>query len=355
MLSFPAPSVYQASKCFVTCGVMGHLEPKQPPTKGKPWATLTSQDFIHRADLILPQEAFEAVNVALLRAKPAPEFKKVTMSLQDILTGVFFAEYIKKGDVMMLSGGRRGIDNVYSLKHGVLTLFLDKEAYERAGLVGKPDGVKGKRGLKPRWVVTLDLKGDSMFPGKKGFDRLVYAAKNALNTPVTWLFCNTSSTTPNPDPLAQHSPSDITSAPEVSQNIDVAMPVLQPEVEFLTTGHKEDLESFSTEIYEWLSLVRLQSPRVRLGDQIDPFLCRYQAPEAGQAKLCKISWQGFLTPSWSRQTLIDVVTAIPAKTWFSLSTTTFSKGVAGDNSECTILRPPGSGGEYIMWEVRGHE
>lgn len=30
-------------------------------------------------------------------------------------------------------------------------MFLDKEAYERAGLVGKPDGVKGKRGLKPRW------------------------------------------------------------------------------------------------------------------------------------------------------------------------------------------------------------
>lgn len=34
---------------------------------------------------------------------------------------------------------------------GVLTMFLDKEAYESAGLVGKPHGVKGKRGLKPRW------------------------------------------------------------------------------------------------------------------------------------------------------------------------------------------------------------
>jgi ribonuclease P/MRP protein subunit RPP40 len=34
---------------------------------------------------------------------------------------------------------------------GNLKLFLDKETYERAGLVGKPHGVKGKRGLKPRW------------------------------------------------------------------------------------------------------------------------------------------------------------------------------------------------------------
>ena len=32
----------------------------------------------------------------------------------------------------------------------------------------------------------------SMFPGKKGFERLVYAAKNAFNTPVTWLFYNIS-------------------------------------------------------------------------------------------------------------------------------------------------------------------
>lgn len=30
-------------------------------------------------------------------------------------------------------------------------MYLDKETYERAGLVGKPHGVKGQRGLKPRW------------------------------------------------------------------------------------------------------------------------------------------------------------------------------------------------------------
>lgn len=34
-------------------------------------------------------------------------------------------------------------------------MFLDKETYERAGLVGKPYGVKGKRGLKPKWSRCL--------------------------------------------------------------------------------------------------------------------------------------------------------------------------------------------------------
>jgi ribonuclease P/MRP protein subunit RPP40 len=48
MLSFNPPAVYQASKCYATYGAMGHLDPKQVPSKSKPWATLTSQDFVHR-------------------------------------------------------------------------------------------------------------------------------------------------------------------------------------------------------------------------------------------------------------------------------------------------------------------
>jgi len=41
------------------------------------------------------------------------------MSLQDVLAGDFYIEYVKKGDIMMLSAGRIGIDNVYSLKNGM--------------------------------------------------------------------------------------------------------------------------------------------------------------------------------------------------------------------------------------------
>ncbi len=54
MLSFNQPAVYQASKCYVTHGVMAHVDPKQPPSKSKPWATLTSQDFIHRVGILFP-------------------------------------------------------------------------------------------------------------------------------------------------------------------------------------------------------------------------------------------------------------------------------------------------------------
>jgi ribonuclease P/MRP protein subunit RPP40 len=37
-------------------------------------------------------------------------------------------------------------------------------------------------------VVEINLRLPSMLHGKKGFDRIVYAFKNVLNTPVTWLF-----------------------------------------------------------------------------------------------------------------------------------------------------------------------
>lgn len=46
----------------------------------------------------------------------------------------------------------------------MLTMHLDKETYERAGLVGKPHGVKGKRGLKPRWsMFTLPQRRYSIY------------------------------------------------------------------------------------------------------------------------------------------------------------------------------------------------
>ncbi|KAK4134075.1 hypothetical protein BT67DRAFT_449671 [Trichocladium antarcticum] len=355
MLSFHPPPVYQASRCDVTHGVMGHLDPAQPPSKGKPWATLTNLDFVHKADLILPQEVFDVVQEKLVTDRPAPEFKRVVMSLHDILSGDFLTEYIKKGNVLMLSEGRRGIDNVFSLRSGQLVMFLDKEAYERAGLVGKPHGVKGKRGNKPRWIVEYQLTGPSMFPGKKGFDRLIYASKNAFPAPITWLFCNIS-TTPDPDPLSRHLPTNCAANPGVSRGLNAVIPKLTPPANPNALAAKDDFESFSTELYEWLALVRLQSPRIQVGDQIDPYLSRYRVPDAEtEGEIRRISWQGFLAPSWCRQTLIDIITALPAKAWFSFSTTTFSRGLAGDNSECTILRPPGPSREYLMWEVRGHE
>ena len=76
------------------------------------------------------------------------------------------------GKVTMLSQGIQNIDNIFTILNGSsispppftprgnipantltgeLTMYVDKETYERAGLVGKPHGGKGNREGKPRW------------------------------------------------------------------------------------------------------------------------------------------------------------------------------------------------------------
>jgi ribonuclease P/MRP protein subunit RPP40 len=52
---------------------------------------------------------------------------------------------------MMLSEGKTAMGHLFTLREGILNLYLDRETYERAGLEGKPHGIKGDRGSKPRW------------------------------------------------------------------------------------------------------------------------------------------------------------------------------------------------------------
>ncbi|KAI1401305.1 ribonuclease P 40kDa subunit [Hypoxylon fuscum] len=359
MLSFPTPTIYQSSKCFVTYGVMGHPDPRQLPSKGKPWSALLAQDFVHKVDLILPEEVTELVKDRIIgKLGRTPVFHKVIMTLGQVLEGDFFTEYIKIGNVLMLSEGSMDFENVFSLKEGVLTMHLDKETYERAGLTGKPHGVKGKRGLKPRWIVQFDLRGPSMLHGKKGFDRLAYACKNVFNTPVTWLFYNLAKT-PTPDPLSRHYPIKYTSHPEVSEGIPTKIPLLKPPPAILDRKNSLDLDEFATDIYEWLSLIRLDSPRVNGDDKVDPYLSGYAVPgdpeDVQKGKLCRISWQGFIPPKWTQHTLVDVIHALPSKSWFSLSTTSFVRGITGDSADCTILRPPNSTGDYFLWDIKRHD
>ncbi|KAH8894229.1 ribonuclease P 40kDa subunit [Thozetella sp. PMI_491] len=361
MLSFPIPAPYLASRCYVTYGTMAHLDPEQPPsTQRKPWAAIASQHFVHKVDLIIPEDVYEIAHKKLVDDRPAPVCQRVVMALGDVLSGAFFTEYIKLRSILMLSQGRMLIDNVFTLRDGKLHLYLDRETYERAGLVGKPHGVKGKRDTKPRWVVEFDLHSPTMVPGKKGFERLMSACRNVFSAPITWLFCDLSSSAPEPNPLLQYSPVYHTSNPSCSQlAVSVTLPQLKPDGALDEATGREEFEEFAGDIYEWLSLVRLESPRLSLHDNIDPFLSMYKTPgdaESQQrAKIRKISWEGLLSSSWTRTALIDLIAVLPSRSWFSFSTTTFPTGMSGGNSDCTILRPPNTKGEYIQWEVRGHE
>ncbi|KAF5239434.1 hypothetical protein FANTH_9952 [Fusarium anthophilum] len=326
MFPAAAPSIYQSPRCFVSYGTMGYLDIKQAPRKGKPWTAVMSLDFIHKVDLILPSEAYDAAC-----------------------------------DIMMLSEGQTTAGMLFTLREGVLTMFVDKETYERAGLVGKPYGAKGGRGSKPRWVVTYNLRDPSMLRGHKGYDRLIYASQPKasiikLFKPIFRSHTNAFQV-PSPDPLQKFSPTTCTSTSNISQDIAVLQPSLDVDPEILSENDRESLEYFVTEVYEWFSLIRLGSSRVEPRDSIDPYLSRYSVPgdDPEESKVCKLSWEGFMSAQWLRGLLMDVLVACPSRTWFSLSATSFSRSVSGNSDDLTILRPPSAAGRYLMWETKSSD
>ncbi|KAE9376771.1 ribonuclease P 40kDa subunit [Stipitochalara longipes BDJ] len=351
MLDFPAGTKTEP-KCNVTHGMMGHLDPKQPPVKRKPFAAILNHGFVQKVELILPEELYEIIKANISSVFVKPVYSRVILPLKALVDGEFFNEYIKKGNILMLSEGRAGVDNMYSLKEGILTLHLDKESYERAGLVGKPEGIKGKRGTKPRWIVEINLRLPSMLHGKKGFDRIVYAFKNVLTTPVTWLFHDLRATAITPDPLETYFPIKRTVSPELSQPIQVQMPSLKPPVE-VDPSYGANFEDYAVDIHEWLSLVLLESPRIYFDDKIDPYLSRYVPPGDSftNSKLVKLTWQGFISPSWAHKTYVQMLFTIPQDAWFAYCVVGFGDGPLGESKSCTILKLPDAPKEFVSWEV----
>lgn len=75
----------------------------------------------------------------------------------DLISGEFFNSYIKVGNVVMLSEGRSGTDNVLSLSDGVLHIEVDKPTYEKLGLEGRAVGGEVKKHVKARFGESILL------------------------------------------------------------------------------------------------------------------------------------------------------------------------------------------------------
>jgi ribonuclease P/MRP protein subunit RPP40 len=69
----------------------------------------------------------------------------------DLISGDFFNSYIKTGNILMLSEGRSGTDNVLSLSEGVLRIEVDKPTFEKMGLEGKAVGGDGRKHVRARF------------------------------------------------------------------------------------------------------------------------------------------------------------------------------------------------------------
>lgn len=207
-----------------------------------------------------------------------------------------------------------------------------------------------------------------MLHGKKGFKRIEYAFKNVLTTPATWLFCDLGDKRENlyiplvailtllpvlpSDPLSSHHPHKITCTPRVSSDAQFRRPDFKPPTEN-KSNYDEEFREFATETHEWLSLVSLESPRVRSTDNIDPFLSRYDPPKSLETteELVKVTWTGFISPSWAHNTFIQVLLVAPKNSWLSYYVGGFSESWNGESKNCTILKLPDVPNDYVLWEV----
>ncbi|KAL1958606.1 hypothetical protein VTO42DRAFT_4203 [Malbranchea cinnamomea] len=354
-------------KCYTTVGRLPPVADFDAHSKKKcPFSAITATPFVHSTELILPEEFYSTVWDSIQkRISDTAQYARVIMPLSAVIDGDFFNKYIKIGNILMISEGRSGVDNVYSLKNGILRLELDKSTYERAGLVGKPIRSGGRKHEKSRYVVEINLRLPSMLHGKKGFERIVWAFKNVLNASITWLFCDLASpgsVLEEDAPIKQHYPQVLSYTPSLTTIPKVLVPPLSLQ-KFLEGDYKDALRDSCSEIQEWLGLVSIDSPRIRADDTIDPYLSRYEVPyreECEVKNLVKITWRGLIPPNW----IIKLITATlrqcasvesNSKLWFALSSSALARDAVESRDGYTILALPQESGAEAQTKGNGNQ
>ena len=105
-------------------------------------------------------------------------------------------------------------------------------------------------------------------------------------------------------PIAKHHPVTKDCLPQLTTSERVRVPILNPAP---ASDCDHDSEDWALEMYEWLSLAALKSPRIVVNDTIDPFLSRYQVPDSDSEKvsiMVALTWTGLIPASWIMQLFI---------------------------------------------------
>lgn len=74
-----------------------YIDPKQPPTRKRPWKSINDVPFWQSVTMILPEELYNIIWSRIDQESKTINYAKVIMKLQDILDQDFFTEYVKKG------------------------------------------------------------------------------------------------------------------------------------------------------------------------------------------------------------------------------------------------------------------
>ncbi|KAG5984621.1 hypothetical protein E4U55_003954 [Claviceps digitariae] len=294
----------------MTCGRLEHGDLTQISPRNEPWTAIRNHDFISKVDLMMPLEKFLAMPPQVIRHRQQPAYYRINeTSLGQLLQNEKLFNLLQNEEATLFSQRHKSATHTqFNVNKGTLTVQMDKPTFEASGL-------SGSAGLnEDQHMWTMDLGHD--------VNVLEYNAEMQLYQGIT-----------SPPPAL-----DIGSS-------------------FSKDGSPRETQQIGLHVYEWLSLLRLESPRVQSGDSIDTFLSRYKVAsnehsEHEHTGVCKISWVGLIGATWFQTLVRDLLAAHPAEGWLSVSSNSFHDvSLSGNGSELVILRPSAKENQYIMWTL----
>ncbi|KAH8697504.1 putative ribonuclease P protein subunit p40 [Talaromyces proteolyticus] len=366
MLDFSDDASAHEKAYFSVGSLPANVDLEHAPPRKAPFSTISKHAFVHTTELILPKDVYTAVWDSIRANIEPPKYAQVIMPLTSLLDGEFFNTFIKTGYALMVSEGRPGVDDVYSVQDGTLTLELNKERYERTGLTGKPVRSGGRKHAKERFVIELDLRQPSMLHGKKGFERIVWACKNVLNSSLTWLLLVDPSSSGSLDQamriLQRHQPKLRNCRFSEIDHPPMYVPALSTN-EIASAVSQNRLEDYCNDISEWLALVSLESPRIQVNDVIDRYLSRYSVPQSDTGQLQSLAlvtlrWHGIMTSNWITRLLVALLShAEDTRNWAALSATSFRRQPVENGDGYAVVTMPERTGpgslRFLAWEFIG--
>ncbi|KAG6024300.1 hypothetical protein E4U19_003857 [Claviceps sp. Clav32 group G5] len=338
MMAACCPTKQQSAKCVMT---VGYGDLSRLPRRTEPWMAFKNHDFISKIDLVMPLEKFLTMPSEIILDRPRPVYYRLAeSSLEQLLNKESLFNFLQKGEATLFSqshvsathiqfnvnkGTTMFISHVNQLltaASGILTMHMDESTFERSGLSDNIGLVKGRR----MRIVTLDLNS------ARRYSNLALELGNDVNV------------------------LEYTAELEMHQGTTCNPPIFDiGPLSFMDTG-RLDMQEIGLCVYEWLSLLRLESPRVQYGDDVDTFLSRYRVAsrDREQVRVCRISWVGLIGTTWFQNLVRDVMTVNATEGWLSFSSNSFyDVSLSGIGSELVMLRPSTKEDQYLTWRLKG--
>ncbi|KAG6061395.1 hypothetical protein E4U32_002995 [Claviceps aff. humidiphila group G2b] len=291
---------------------VGYGDLSRLPRRTEPWMAIKNHDFISKIDLVMPLDKFLTMPPEIILDRPRPVYYRLAeSSLEQLLNKESLFNFLQKGEATLFSQRHVSATHIqFNVNKGILTMHMDESTFERSGLSDNIGLVKGQR---MRTNLALDLGND-----------------------VNVLEC--------------------TAELKMHQGTTCNPPMLDiGRLSFMDTG-RLDMQEIGLCVYEWLSLLKLDSPRVQYGDDVDTFLSRYRVAsrDREQVRICRISWVGLIGTSWFQNLVRDVMTVNATEGWLSFSSNSFyDASLSGIGSELVMLRPSTKEDQYLMWRLQG--